>query len=248
MLRLKRDGRSRSRRGYDRLAPMYQTIERLAFGGQLQRGRAALVGDLPKWDQLLLMGDGDGRLLERLCAHARYAVDARCAVDERGTVDGEAKPVGSLHAGCITSVDQSEAMLRRQRHRVEAMDAARHVDFVCADALEWTPPRGVYDVLVLPFFLDCFRRDELERKLPDWIAGLREGGVVYYVDFCLPEKGWQRWRARLLLWTMHQFFRLQTGLQNRRLAEVRDLFAESGLRLSKEHISGGGMITTELWC
>ena len=200
------------------MAPAYQTIERLAFGGQLQRGRAALLGELPKWDQLLLMGDGDGRLLERLCGHGWCAVD------------GEAKPPGSLHAGSITSVDQSEAMLRRQRHRVEAMDAAPHVDFIRADALEWTPPRGVYDVLVLPFFLDCFRRDELERKLPDWIAGLREGGVVYYVDFCLPEKGWQQCRAKLLLWTMHQFFRLQPGLENRRLVEVTDLFVEAGLR------------------
>ena len=76
-----------------------------------------------------------------------------------------------------------------------------------------------FDGIVLVFFLDCFRRAELEELLPLWLATVKSGGFVYFVDFIMPEAGWRAVRGRFMLSLMHFFFRWQTGLENRRLVD-----------------------------
>lgn len=224
--------RSRSQRGYDRLALPYRATEWLAFGNQLQRARVALIDDLPQWNRLLILGDGNGRLLEQLCTK-------QLGFLKEGS-SGEA-------LGRITSVDHSQRMLQRQRARVESIQVAEYVDFVQADACGYEPEIGAYDVVVTPFFLDCFSLAELKQHLPHWLAALHVGGVLLYVDFIVPKSAWQRPRAKLLLWAMHLFFHFQTGLANRHLVDTKPLFEQCGLRMEHEQISGGGMITAQLW-
>src|SRR5690606_37842066 len=110
-----------------------------------------------------------------------------------------------------------------------------------------TQAPATYDIVVTPFFLDCFHRAELKEHLSRWLAALRVGGILYHVDFQLPQSGWQRARAIPLLWTMHLFFGWQTGLTNRRLVELSPLIEECGLRKVTERSEGYGMITTQLW-
>ena len=173
---------------------------------------------------MLILGDGNGRLLEQLCV----------------------KQLG-FPTSRITSVDHSQRMLQRQRARAKSIHAAEYVDFVQADACGYKPEEGAYDVVVSPFFLDCFSLAELKLYLPHWLAALRVGGVLLHVDFIVPQSRWQRPRAKLLLWAMHLFFRWQTGLVNRQLVDTWPLIAQCGLRMEHEQISGGGMITAQLW-
>lgn len=231
-----------SSRGYDRLARVYHRIEWLAFGGQLQRGRTALIDDLPRWNRLLILGEGDGRLLE--CLVARRWPDERHS-DERHSDDRHTAP--RRGAGTITSVDQSMSMLRQQRARVASLGMCEHVEFIRAQACGYEPPAGVYDVMITPFFLDCFTGEELDGCLARWLSGLRPGGILYHVDFIVPEPVWQRRRARSLLWAMHVFFRWQTGLENRKLVDTETAIARCGLHKQAERRSGGGMITTQIW-
>src|SRR5690606_1656079 len=104
----------------------------------------------------------------------------------------------------------SMEMLRQQRARVGALGLCEHVEFIQAQACGYEPAAGAYDVMITPFFLDCFTSAELDGYLPRWLSGLRPGGILYHVDFILPEPVWQRRRARILLWAMHVFFRWQT--------------------------------------
>ncbi|MCM2371739.1 class I SAM-dependent methyltransferase [Aporhodopirellula aestuarii] len=248
MLPLNADTRSRSQRGYDRLAPAYRMIERAAFGNQLQQARVALLDALPDWDRLLLFGDGDGRLLEQLCRLNPSTSDHELNTKPRGR---------------ITSVDHSRAMLDRQRRLVAAAGASDRVEFVHGNALGFIPEASAYDIVVMPFFVDCFSRGELIENLPCWLSALRVGGTLYHVDFVSPESDptsetrrlepnraqsrWQRQRANVLLWAMHTFFRWQTGLLNRHLVEVEDLYRRCGLQRKMTRVSGGGMITSEIW-
>lgn len=225
--------------GYDRLAASYQGIEWLVFGSQLQRARVALIDRLPVWHRLLIFGDGDGRLLEQLYVH-RLRCDQPSAHDGRWS---------------ITSVDHSAAMLCRQESRLAATTGRGKgsdtsegtVCFEHIDALCYTPEENAYDVIVTPFFLDCFSQAELAEQLPIWLSALCRKGAFLHVDFISPKSPWQRPRARLLLWAMHTFFRWQTGLANRRLVDSQAIITRCGLSKVAEHIGGRGMIAAQLW-
>ncbi len=231
--------------GYDRLAASYHALEWLVFGGQLQRARTALVDQLPAWQQLLILGDGDGRLLEQLYIY-------RCNLARRGAARTSGPTVAPWS---ITSVDFSSAMLQRQRSRLATVarkqpcsDAyAGVVRFEQRDALSYAPQRQTFDIVVTPFFLDCFSPAELSEHLPLWLAALRDDGVYLYVDFTYPRRPWQRPRARLLLWAMHLFFARQTGLANSQLVDCQSFIKQNAMRLATERIGGHGMLVAQTW-
>ncbi|QDV45162.1 ubiquinone/menaquinone biosynthesis methyltransferase [Stieleria neptunia] len=192
-------------RGYDRLATVYRGLEICLFGNALHRARLALLDQLPRAERALVLGDGTGQLLEQLCI---TQPDCR-----------------------ITTVDQSRQMLNHQQRRVERIGALERVEFVQTDARSYSVPVDQYDLLVAAFFLDCFTERELDDELPRFLAGLRDGGIFYFVDFVWPPPGWRRRQAAAYQWLMHRFFRWQTGLPNRRLVDLDAALARQTLVL-----------------
>ncbi len=213
--------RNRSVRGYDRLARVYHRLESLVFRDRLERAREAMLGDLPRCDSALVLGDGDGRFLEQLCR--------------------------DLEECRITSVDQSEQMLRLQQRRVKQIGAVDRVTFHCQDAKSFAPEAGEYDLLVTLFFLDCFSEQELVQLLPQWLNGIRPGGLFYFVDFHDAATSWQRLPAGFCLAIMHWFFRWQTGLPNRRMVDIDGVLAKQPITLVQSQTRNGGLIHCRLY-
>jgi tRNA (cmo5U34)-methyltransferase len=61
----------------DRIAPWYRWLEYAAFGGALRRRREAFLCDLGNPQNVLVLGDGDGRFLESFAAlYPEASVDA----------------------------------------------------------------------------------------------------------------------------------------------------------------------------
>ncbi len=58
---------------FDRLARIYRALEFLAFGGALERARFCFLDRLGGCDDILVLGEGDGRCLERLVGLAPHA-------------------------------------------------------------------------------------------------------------------------------------------------------------------------------
>src|SRR5690349_4974913 len=116
---------------FDRLARIYQPLERLAFGRDLERARFCFLDELRDCRSILLLGEGDGRSLARLTRLA---------------------PRAEFH--CI---DGSARMLRRAAARLdEAPDVSRRVRFEQADILNTPLEAERYDGITTFFFLDCF--------------------------------------------------------------------------------------------
>lgn len=218
----------RSIKGYDQLAAFYRPIERCVFGDHLQRARTALLNRLPDWDRILILGDGDGRLLHAI-------VDS---VEETQTQSAPRT---------IVSLDQSPKMLDRQRRRLAWNHPNVSIEFIQADALQYRPPAESLDVIVTPFFLDCFTKEELRSAMPAWLLGLRNQCVWYHVDFVMPDQGWRRVRASILSRVMHLFFGITTGLRNRQLVKLDELFVELGLRPIEQVRSNDNMIETSIF-
>jgi ubiquinone/menaquinone biosynthesis C-methylase UbiE len=110
----------------DRIAPLYRWIEYAAFGRALQRRRVALLPEVADARRVLVLGDGDGRFLEKL-AHQNPRA-------------------------CVDYVDLSGRMLELARKRV----GTELVTYHQADALEIALPERSYDLIGMHFFLDCF--------------------------------------------------------------------------------------------
>jgi ubiquinone/menaquinone biosynthesis C-methylase UbiE len=207
---------------FDTLAPYYRGMEFVTAGGMLQRCRTSFLAEAQNCRRALLLGEGPGRfLVELLRSHRRIE---------------------------ITCVERSPAMIEQAVRQIKrnGLDAAR-VEFQECDALRWRAPRGEFDLVVTHFFLDCFRREELERLVAEIGRAATPDAKWLLTDFRVPSGGWQRWRARMALALMYSFFRVATGLSATRLARTDDLMEAAGFRLKKQRVENFGLVHAELW-
>jgi len=204
----------RAARGFDRLARVYRALEFLAFGRDLERARFGVLPRLAGCRDILILGEGDGRCLERVLPIAP-AARIRC-------------------------VDASARMLVRAEQRIAAGGAAGHVQFERADARTAAFDDETYDAVLTFFFLDCFRADDVSALVARVQPSLRPGGLWLFADFALPPRGWARLRARVWLALLYRFFRWQTGIDANTLPPSEAILLEAGWRRdSLDRLRGG---------
>ena len=208
-------------RGYDRIAKVYRFLEWTLFRGALQRARVSLLSEVPNCRKMLLLGDGDGRFLKQ------FVISQPCC--------------------SVVSVDLSVEMLKLQANEVRKVGDQFCVDWVCCDVRELDFPEACFDGVSTVFFLDCFTPDEISVLLPQIMRWIRPGGVIHFVEFQLPAKGWRRFRGVFYLGLMHLFFRWQTGLQNRQVQNFDEVFRELPVTLIAGRSSNYGLIRSSLY-
>ena len=208
---------------FDPLAPWYHTLERIAFGDDLQRCRVACLPEIATPERALIVGEGDGRFLCELL-QLQQGIEVDC-------------------------IDESERMLQLARNRVERElpERAGCVRFLHQDITSWAPPENHYDLLVTHFVLDCFPEATLTgiiKKLADAATG---DANWLLADFCLPPTGMARLRARAWLATMYLFFRITTGIGATELIDPTPLVRANGFTLIGQHLFRRGMLKSESW-
>jgi ubiquinone/menaquinone biosynthesis C-methylase UbiE len=191
-----------SKSGFDKLAPWYRALEWIAFGRDLERARFAFLDRLSGCRDILLLGEGDGRCVERL---ASLVPEAR-----------------------ITCVDSSGGMIERASRRLAGGVGSDRVTFQCADALSFAPETGRFDAVATLFFLDCFSGPEVALLVTQFDHALRPGAIWLFADFVLPNRGFARLRARAWIGVLYSLFRFTTGLRVSSLPPSEDILARSG--------------------
>jgi ubiquinone/menaquinone biosynthesis C-methylase UbiE len=141
------------RRSFDNLARSYEWLERLLFGRALEQARFVHLESLGDAQSVLILGEGDGRFLQRLSSLA-----PTCTIDV---------------------VDKSGAMIERAKRRTKSQQQVR---FHQLDAREFRPARR-YDAIVTCFFLDCFEAPVVDAIVEQLGAALSPGGHWLYTDF-----------------------------------------------------------------
>lgn len=205
---------------FDRLARHYHWLERLAFGGLLERARCAHLDRLRGCRVILLLGDGDGRVLARLC---ELCPEAR-----------------------ITTVDLSAGMLARAAERLTEAQRSRVV-FRCADALTAEFAAGAHDAVTTLFFLDCFTETQVRDLIVRLRPALRPGALWLFTDFAEPVTYWAGLRARVWLRVQYAFFRPVAGIPARQLPPSEKLLAEAGFRPVAETTLGAGLLRSAVF-
>jgi ubiquinone/menaquinone biosynthesis C-methylase UbiE len=208
---------------FDAIAPAYQTLETIAFGGALQRARSACLGKIGTPRRGLIAGEGNGRFLcELLRRHPSIEVDC---------------------------VDASQRMLKLARQRIERRlptDATR-VRFLQRDIRSWTPPEASYDLIVSHFFLDCFADEGLSDVVAKLSRAATPSATWLLADFCIPAGGFARVRAGLWLAAMYRFFRLTAGIEAANLEDPSPFLRTAGFTLASQHLFRSGMVKSQLW-
>jgi len=210
-----------SSRSFNRLAGIYRTLEYIAFGRELERARFMYLDRLRECRSILVLGEGDGRCLERLVSAAPHAR--------------------------IDCLDLSSAMLARAARRLSGRNEASRVDFRQADLLTAELPSRHYDAVVTFFFLDCFDAVQAENVMTRIQTSLLPGALWLWADFNLPEKGMARVRARIWLAILYTYFRWQTGLAARKLPPVDRYFVANGLKKITGRSAQWGLLRSEVW-
>ena len=208
-------------KSFDRIADSYEVLERLAFGGDLERTRSAFLPTLRSARSVLLLGDGDGRFLCDLLREAPLAT--------------------------VVSVDKSPRMVERARERLRALGMEPRVQFVTADARNIAFESGRFDAVTTLFFLDCFGNNDCQALCASISRILAPEGAWLFADFVIPESGWRRFRSRAWLTLLYTFFRLATDLQARALPDSREHIRSQGFEIESSVTLQQGLLQSSVY-
>jgi ubiquinone/menaquinone biosynthesis C-methylase UbiE len=207
---------------FDRLAIHYSWMETVFAGDLMQRCRTRFLSQTKRCRNALLVGEGTGKFLTTLL---RSNPEIR-----------------------VTCVEQSAGMIRQMRQRLRSAGLAdSRIEFKEMNALDWTPPYNQYDLVATHFFLDCFRGEQLERLVASLAGSTRPRALWLVTDFREPERGWRRWRAKLLLAMLYAFFKLTTRIPASCLTPPDSYLTGAGFKLRKRRLDNFGFAHSDIW-
>ena len=140
-------------------------------------------------------------------------------------------------------VDSSARMLEIARSKVNS----DRVEFVRAELPEWNAPHGGFDLIVTNFFLDCFPADELERVVARLGELAAPAANWLLADFEIAPAGPARWRSRMIVSLLYQFFKLATGLKAGALVAPDTELEKAGFSRHRRITSEWGLLKSEWW-
>jgi len=136
----------------------------------------------------------------------------------------------------IDYVEKSQRMIRRAEKR----QVNRSVHFIHGDFFEFEPGK-TYDVIICPFFLDCFGEENLKRAILKCGRLLADGGSLVVIDFDENSSG--SWFVKV----MHFLFRLTANLESRNLKNLHAQVLFSGFQLIDEKFSHQNKLFSRLY-
>jgi SAM-dependent methyltransferase len=208
---------------FDRLAPHYEWIEKLTYGGLLQWCRTAFLGELGPVAWVLVLGEGNGRFLKAFLETNTTAM--------------------------VDVVEASPAMVELAKRRISILPGAlERVNWIIADARRFEPTHEAYDLVVTNFFLDCFPPIVLSSLVECLALGLRPGGRWLVGDFRCPPRGlFRKLASQAVLRLMYAAFTLVTRIPAARLTDPAPSLSACGLEMIAERSRLGGFLSSRLW-
>jgi tRNA (cmo5U34)-methyltransferase len=191
---------------FDLVSPIYDGLATLTFGGAIHRAQVSLLSHVSDIDSALVIGGGTGWFLLELLT--------RTSVRR------------------VTYIDLSQEMLRKSVALIERSrpDFLERVEFRLGSEESLTDSDGPYDLIVTNFFLDLFEDENCARIAGILHRRLAPAGRWLFVDFHVPDAGWQRLSALALFKAMFTFFNVFSKMESRRPPNYEAAFARIGMR------------------
>jgi len=208
---------------FDSVARAYRWMEYFSFGPRLERCRFHFLTRCSGARHALVLGDGDGRFTARL--------------------------LSSNPAVQVDAVDASPAMLALLRERASNCcdNADSRLRTIQADIRRFTPPGTDYDLVVSHFFLDCLTDSEVSSLVARLCPHMTQDAIWLVSEFAVPEAGWRRLPARMVIRGLYYAFFVLTGLRVRKIPNYASALNDHGFHLAEKAAYLGGMLATEVW-
>ncbi|HTU51699.1 MAG TPA: class I SAM-dependent methyltransferase [Acidobacteriaceae bacterium] len=208
---------------FDSVARAYRWMEYLSFGRMLERCRFHFLLRCSQARHALVLGDGDGRFTARLLtSNPTVKVDA---------VDASAAMLAVLH----------------ERVRTCCGDADTRIQTIQGDVRRFIPTRQDYDLVVSHFFLDCLTDGEVSALIARLSPCMTQDAIWLVSEFAVPDRGWRRLGARMVIRGLYFAFLVLTGLQVRKIPNHAKAFDDKGFHVVEKSAYLGGMLRTEVW-
>lgn len=136
----------------------------------------------------------------------------------------------------IDYVEKSHLMIRLAKRRL----VNRPVDFISEDFLNFQSDRK-YNIIICPFFLDCFGEENLLTVISICKQKLTSGGKMIVIDFA--KNSSDSWIVKL----MHFFFRITANLESRNLKNIHIQMLYSDFQLIDEKFSHRNKLFSRLY-
>lgn len=215
---------------FDSVARLYRWVEYLSFGTLLERCRFHYLDQCMESRQGLILGDGDGRFTARL--FASNPVLRADAVD--------------LSPAMLMQLEQRVARAITKLARTRRPEEIR-LRTICADVRNFIPTAEGYDLVVSHFLLDCLTDRDVQNLVEHIVPRLAPRSFWLVSEFAVPEKGWRRMAARLLIRWLYFAFRKLTHLQVRHIPDYAATLTSYGFRRRRCAYFLGGILAAELW-
>ncbi|WP_420576912.1 class I SAM-dependent methyltransferase [Ekhidna sp.] len=136
----------------------------------------------------------------------------------------------------VDYVEKSKQMIRRaERRQVNLSINFIHHSFLTVEL------NKQYDIIICPFFLDCFGEENLLTAISTCKQKLTSGGKMIVIDFA--ENSSDSWIVKL----MHFFFRITANLESRNLKNIHIQMLYSDFQLIDEKFSHRNKLFSRLY-
>jgi tRNA (cmo5U34)-methyltransferase len=211
---------SRIGSGFNLLAPIYDGVVFLFFGKAFSRLQQQLFSDLASAEKCLIIGGGSGEVLENAIAQNL--------------------------ASHYYYAELSDRMIKKTKSRISRLKTSYPIAF----SNDWTTwKEQSFDVIILPFVLDCYSETELQSLISDLVSCLSPKGKILFIDFNQEDDfGYQAHFAKAgFISLLYAFFNLTTGISTKKLPAFNRLFRTHGLITEKRILIKKGWIQAVCW-
>lgn len=140
--------------------------------------------------------------------------------------------------GSITYVEASSKMLELTQKRLKP-----EWNVTLINGNESKIPLFQYDTIITNFFLDVFPPEKLQDVIMMLFDRLKNSGIWICTDF----QSTNRRLHKLLIWLMHWFFRLTTGIESQDLSDFNLIIHQCGLNLISSFEMKDGLIFSSVF-
>ena len=210
--------KSKIQRGFNFLSPFYDLLTRIFFGKALLRSQTVFLDDIGRFQNGLVFGGGTGSLLAELLK----------------------KDTGMNY--CY--LDISDRMIAKARKRTP--HSGGKVLFICGTYTD-LPPGISFDLIITPYVLDCFGKEQLPVVMDALSASLAPNGKWLFADFHIPAKGMMHYLSRIIIRILYFFFNIITGLGVKELPAFEKQFERLGFKKEKELFFRKGLLRASIY-